>query len=99
MPVCSGRFSKAPASFGMPWATKSPKSKCLCREGVVLVCTDAAARGLDIPGVTHVVQAEFAPSAVDFIHRVRPHRRLVPLRFILSSPHFLRPRPDCLALQ
>ena len=42
------------------------------REGVVLVCTDAAARGLDIPGVTHVVQAEFAPSAVDFIHRVTP---------------------------
>ena len=35
----------------------------------VLVSTDAASRGLDIPGVTHVVQAEFAKSAVDFLHR------------------------------
>jgi superfamily II DNA/RNA helicase len=35
----------------------------------VLVCTDAAARGLDVPSVTHVVQAEFALSAVDYLHR------------------------------
>ena len=34
------------------------------------MCTDAAARGLDIQGVTHVVQADFAPNAVDFIHRI-----------------------------
>ena len=39
---------------------------------MVMVCTDAAARGLDIPGLSHVVQADFAASAVDFIHRVRP---------------------------
>ncbi|GAB2280412.1 hypothetical protein Dimus_015045 [Dionaea muscipula] len=38
--------------------------------GGVLVCTDAVARGLDIPNVTHVIQAEFATSAVDFLHRV-----------------------------
>ncbi|XP_073011198.1 DEAD-box ATP-dependent RNA helicase 22 [Typha latifolia] len=38
--------------------------------GGVLVCTDAAARGLDIPNVSHVIQAEFATSAVDFLHRV-----------------------------
>lgn len=35
----------------------------------VMVCTDSAARGLDIPGVDHVIQAEFASSAVDFLHR------------------------------
>ncbi|CAL8464060.1 g3595 [Coccomyxa elongata] len=40
------------------------------REGGVLVCTDAAARGIDIPNVTHVVQSSFAASAVDFLHRV-----------------------------
>jgi len=40
------------------------------REGGILVCTDAAARGLDIPNITHVIQAEFATSAVDFIHRI-----------------------------
>ena len=36
----------------------------------MLVCTDSAARGIDIPGVTHVVQADFAATAVDFLHRV-----------------------------
>lgn len=36
----------------------------------VMVCTDAAARGIDIAGVTHVVQADFAATAVDFIHRI-----------------------------
>lgn len=35
-----------------------------------MVCTDAAARGLDIQDVTHVVQADFAPNAIDFIHRI-----------------------------
>ncbi|KAJ7286709.1 hypothetical protein O6H91_Y320200 [Diphasiastrum complanatum] len=40
------------------------------QEGGVLVCTDAAARGLDIPHVDHIIQAEFATCAVDFLHRV-----------------------------
>ncbi|KAK6931106.1 Helicase, C-terminal [Dillenia turbinata] len=40
------------------------------QKGGILVCTDAAARGLDIPGVSHVIQADFASSAVDFLHRV-----------------------------
>ena len=40
-------------------------------EGTVLVCTDSAARGIDIPGVTHVVQADFAATAIDFLHRAR----------------------------
>ncbi|KAJ7953678.1 DEAD-box ATP-dependent RNA helicase [Quillaja saponaria] len=39
-------------------------------KGGVLVCTDAAARGLDISYVSHVIQADFATSAVDFLHRV-----------------------------
>lgn len=40
------------------------------QKGGVFVCTDAAARGLDIPNISHVIQAEFASSAVDFLHRV-----------------------------
>ncbi|OIT36391.1 PREDICTED: DEAD-box ATP-dependent RNA helicase 22 [Nicotiana attenuata] len=40
------------------------------QKGGVFVCTDAAARGLDIPNISHVIQAEFATSAVDFLHRV-----------------------------
>ncbi|KAI4314277.1 hypothetical protein L6164_027202 [Bauhinia variegata] len=39
-------------------------------KGGVLVCTDAAARGVDIRNVLHVIQADFATSAVDFLHRV-----------------------------
>eukprot|EP00271_Cylindrocystis_brebissonii_P018838 TRINITY_DN547_c1_g1_i1.p1 TRINITY_DN547_c1_g1~~TRINITY_DN547_c1_g1_i1.p1 ORF type:complete len:858 (-),score=105.22 TRINITY_DN547_c1_g1_i1:196-2769(-) len=38
--------------------------------GGVLVCTDAAARGVDIPNVMHVIQAEFSLSAVDYLHRI-----------------------------
>lgn len=56
-----------------------------CSDGVVLVCTDAAARGLDIPDVTHVIQAEFAASAVDFIHRVS--HRWWPLYFRFLTPN------------
>ncbi|MFS7994997.1 putative RNA helicase [Helianthus anomalus] len=40
------------------------------QKGGIFVCTDAAARGTDIPSVSHVIQAEFATSAVDFLHRV-----------------------------
>ncbi|GMH38767.1 hypothetical protein BSKO_06651 [Bryopsis sp. KO-2023] len=36
----------------------------------IMVCTDAASRGLDVPNVTHVIQADFASSAIDFLHRV-----------------------------
>nr|AKF43370.1 DEA(D/H)-box RNA helicase family protein [Pelargonium fulgidum] len=39
-------------------------------KGDILVCTDAAARGIDIPNVSHVIQADFATSAVDFLHRI-----------------------------
>ena len=48
-----------------------------------MVCTDAAARGIDIPHVTHVVQSSFAASAVDFLHRVSP--------IALASPQARRP--------
>eukprot|EP00940_MAST-03C_sp_MAST-3C-sp2_P002496 g2496.t1 len=37
---------------------------------VVLCCTDSAARGLDIKSVHHIVQADFASNAIDFVHRV-----------------------------
>jgi superfamily II DNA/RNA helicase len=39
-------------------------------ESGVLICTDAAARGLDLPTVSHVVQAEFALNVVQYLHRV-----------------------------
>lgn len=39
-------------------------------EGCIMVATDSASRGLDIPDITHVVQADFAQSAIDFLHRI-----------------------------
>lgn len=36
----------------------------------MLVCTDLAARGLDVPGVTAVVQLEFAGNVVSHLHRM-----------------------------
>ena len=36
----------------------------------VLVCTDLASRGLDIPGVTVVVQLQFATNVVSHLHRM-----------------------------
>lgn len=36
----------------------------------ILVATDAAARGLDVAAVAHVIQADFAANAVEWLHRV-----------------------------
>lgn len=52
----------------LSWPLVCPRSD----PSAVVVATDAAARGLDIPNVAHVVQADFAASAVSFLHRVHP---------------------------
>lgn len=36
----------------------------------VLVATDVAARGLDVEGVTHVVNFDVPPVAIDYLHRI-----------------------------
>jgi ATP-dependent RNA helicase RhlE len=36
----------------------------------VLVATDVAARGLDIPDVTHVINYELPENYEDYIHRI-----------------------------
>jgi superfamily II DNA/RNA helicase len=40
------------------------------QEVSVLICTDHASRGLDLPHVRHVIQAEFATNVVQYLHRV-----------------------------
>jgi superfamily II DNA/RNA helicase len=56
---------------GVPAAERATAlSRMSLEQGLILVCTDAAARGLDIENVTHVVQADFAGSAIDYLHRV-----------------------------
>jgi len=61
-----------------------------------MVCTDAAARGIDIPNVTHVIQSSFAATAIDFLHRVRsPYDRYhltagpLYLEHLTSTPFYL----------
>lgn len=39
-------------------------------ENKILVCTDSASRGLDLPYVQHVIQAEFATNVVQYLHRI-----------------------------
>ena len=36
----------------------------------VLVATDIAARGIDVDGITHVVNYDFPPATEDYIHRI-----------------------------
>ena len=36
----------------------------------VLVATDIAARGIDVEGITHVINFDFPPHAEDYIHRI-----------------------------
>ena len=36
----------------------------------VLVATDIAARGIDVEGITHVVNFDFPPQAEDYVHRI-----------------------------
>ena len=36
----------------------------------ILICTDLASRGLDVPGVTAVVQLQFAGNVVAHLHRM-----------------------------
>jgi len=36
----------------------------------ILVCTDVAARGLDIPNVSHIYNYDMPKSSIDYIHRV-----------------------------
>ena len=51
---------------------RNPENLSAFRRGIerILVCTDIAARGLDIPSVRHVIQAELAENLLDYHHRV-----------------------------
>ena len=36
----------------------------------ILICTDSASRGLDLPYVKHIIQSEFATNVVQYLHRI-----------------------------
>lgn len=65
------------------------------RDGLftVLVATDIAARGLDIPAISHVVNYDLPDSAADYVHRIgrtgRAGRSGVALSFVCADQRHL----------
>lgn len=77
--------------------SQSQREKTLARyrEGrfSVLVATDIAARGLDIPAISHVVNYDLPMSAADYVHRIgrtgRAGRSGVALSFVCADQRHL----------
>jgi ATP-dependent RNA helicase RhlE len=77
--------------------SQSQREKTLARyrEGQfsVLVATDIAARGLDIPSISHVVNYDLPNSAADYVHRIgrtgRAGRSGVALSFVCADQRHL----------
>ena len=57
----------------------------------VLVATDIAARGIDVEGITHVINFDFPPHAEDYVHRIgrtgRANAVGKAISFITSDDH------------
>jgi ATP-dependent RNA helicase RhlE len=77
--------------------TQSQREKTLnkYRKGQfpVLVATDVAARGLDIPAITHVVNYDLPESPEDYVHRIgrtgRAGRSGIALSFVCEDQSYL----------
>jgi len=57
----------------------------------LLVATDVAARGLDVEGISHVINYDIPPTADDYIHRIgrtaRAHREGDAITFVCPAEH------------
>lgn len=77
--------------------SQSQREKTLARyrDGLfsVLVATDIAARGLDIPAISHVVNYDLPDSAADYVHRIgrtgRAGRSGIALSFVSADQRHL----------
>lgn len=77
--------------------SQSQREKTLARyrdgQFSVLVATDIAARGLDIPSISHVVNYDLPNSAADYVHRIgrtgRAGRSGVALSFVCADQRHL----------
>jgi len=61
------------------------------KEALILVCTDVAARGLDIKDVSHVYNFDLPNSSDDYIHRIgrtaRAGKNGIAITFVSSGDH------------
>jgi len=55
---------------GAPPSAAAAAAAASCDRGAVLLCTDVAARGLDFPAVTAIVQYDPPGDPADYVHRV-----------------------------
>jgi superfamily II DNA/RNA helicase len=64
-------FASAPLHGDLPQGARNRTIRALRERKVrVLVATDVAARGIDIPGVTHVFNYDLPKFAEDYVHRI-----------------------------
>jgi superfamily II DNA/RNA helicase len=68
--AASGSSSSSSSSSSSQADTTTSSSSSSASSNRIMVSTDAAARGIDLPDVTHVIQADFAANAIEFLHRV-----------------------------
>ncbi|MDP3881386.1 MAG: DEAD/DEAH box helicase [Nanoarchaeota archaeon] len=61
------------------------------RETLILICTDVAARGLDIKGVSHVYNFDIPATSDDYIHRIgrtaRAGKNGIAISFVAEGDH------------
>ena len=61
------------------------------RETLILICTDVAARGLDIKDVSHVYNFDLPTTGIDYIHRIgrtaRAGKNGIAISFVSSGDH------------
>jgi len=68
---CGGLFRVGDLSAGLPLESRGERLDAFRNSEIrVLVCTNVAARGLDLRGATHVIQAQFAQDVVSHLHRM-----------------------------
>ncbi len=64
-------FASAPLHGDLPQGARTRTIRALRERKVrVLVATDVAARGIDIPGITHVFNYDLPKFAEDYVHRI-----------------------------
>jgi len=69
--LCQDGFPAAALHGDMPQSARNRTLTALRRGQVrILVATDVAARGIDVPGITHVFNYDLPKMAEDYVHRI-----------------------------